>query len=413
MEIVEAARHLFSERGYHAVTVEMIGERAGRSGPSVYQYFKNKGEIFRIFVDELGGELLAHARTLGDLTGADGQIVMYEFISGLSRIFAQHRVTAIEWPVAEEAEHRLRSPAENFLEAFSREVRPQLEPLVPAYAGGYRPFAFAVLSIVQWSEYTRRSRMPQLPQSALDRYLATILHRILSPHHLIEDAQPSHRQSAQPNNFLTPDADLPRPPGLRKPITTRSRATVERILTAATAVFAQNSYAGTTIQQIADRARVAKPSVYTYWVDQRALFSTLAYNASTAIEKLLADGLQGEIFENESGGQAWIDEWLDLIVEHGAVLHIWTHEVVEDAELGPTAEQMYALVAARLNSLIDSSPFGRGDPDPAVPNPGTILLWALLVEFPYTLAVQLPELDRTQVRDVIFMMLKRGYLSGG
>ncbi len=43
---------LFHERGFDAVGVDLIGERAGVSGPAIYRYFKGKDEILVTLIDE-------------------------------------------------------------------------------------------------------------------------------------------------------------------------------------------------------------------------------------------------------------------------------------------------------------------------------------------------------------------------
>lgn len=45
--ILEAARELFKEKGYHAVTAEEISRRAGVGKGTIYQYFDHKQEIFK------------------------------------------------------------------------------------------------------------------------------------------------------------------------------------------------------------------------------------------------------------------------------------------------------------------------------------------------------------------------------
>lgn len=52
-QILEAACHCFSEKGYHQTTVRDICERAGLSAGAVYGYFKSKDEILEA-VAELG-----------------------------------------------------------------------------------------------------------------------------------------------------------------------------------------------------------------------------------------------------------------------------------------------------------------------------------------------------------------------
>jgi len=46
-QILHVASRLFSERGFHAVSIDDIGEAAGISGPGLYRHFANKVEIFR------------------------------------------------------------------------------------------------------------------------------------------------------------------------------------------------------------------------------------------------------------------------------------------------------------------------------------------------------------------------------
>ena len=45
-QILDASASVFAERGYDAATMEMIAERADTSIGSVYQFFRNKQEIF-------------------------------------------------------------------------------------------------------------------------------------------------------------------------------------------------------------------------------------------------------------------------------------------------------------------------------------------------------------------------------
>jgi AcrR family transcriptional regulator len=56
-EILEAARDLFFQSGYHGTTVERIAGRAGYSKRTVYLDFANKDELFITLCVE-GGELL-------------------------------------------------------------------------------------------------------------------------------------------------------------------------------------------------------------------------------------------------------------------------------------------------------------------------------------------------------------------
>ena len=51
-KILRTAMHLFHERGFGGVGVDLIGERAGVSGPAIYRYFSSKDEILVTLLDE-------------------------------------------------------------------------------------------------------------------------------------------------------------------------------------------------------------------------------------------------------------------------------------------------------------------------------------------------------------------------
>src|ERR1700739_4329287 len=51
-QIRRTAMHLFQERGFDGVGVDLIGEKAGVSGPAIYRYFSGKDEILMTLLDE-------------------------------------------------------------------------------------------------------------------------------------------------------------------------------------------------------------------------------------------------------------------------------------------------------------------------------------------------------------------------
>lgn len=51
-KVLDAARRLFYERGFHAVTVDEIGEAAGATGAALYRYFAGKEELLSTLFDE-------------------------------------------------------------------------------------------------------------------------------------------------------------------------------------------------------------------------------------------------------------------------------------------------------------------------------------------------------------------------
>jgi len=51
-KVLAAARRLFYERGFHAVTVDEIGEAAGATGAALYRSFSSKEDVLSVLFDE-------------------------------------------------------------------------------------------------------------------------------------------------------------------------------------------------------------------------------------------------------------------------------------------------------------------------------------------------------------------------
>ena len=56
--IVDAARGLFHERGYHATGIDEIGAAAGITGPGIYRHFDSKDQILATIFDQMWLRLL-------------------------------------------------------------------------------------------------------------------------------------------------------------------------------------------------------------------------------------------------------------------------------------------------------------------------------------------------------------------
>ncbi len=57
-QLLEAARSVFVERGYHAAGMDEMAERAGVSKPVLYQHFPGKYELYLALLDEAHREIV-------------------------------------------------------------------------------------------------------------------------------------------------------------------------------------------------------------------------------------------------------------------------------------------------------------------------------------------------------------------
>jgi len=106
----------------------------------------------------------------------------------------------------------------------------------------------------------------------------------------------------------------------------------------------------------------------------------------------------------------WLDGWLDVIARHGVSLHVWTSEATDDAgprsmdaEIRPYLERDLERAASEL--------LGRaGRPCDPPSRADAIVLWAILMEFPYTTWRHRPIFTREEVLEAQLLLLVRGVL---
>src|SRR5947209_1963318 len=65
--ILDVAGQAFSERGYHAASMEQIARRAGVTKPVVYAYFASKEGLYAAYIEREGSELIERMRAATDV----------------------------------------------------------------------------------------------------------------------------------------------------------------------------------------------------------------------------------------------------------------------------------------------------------------------------------------------------------
>src|SRR6266700_2789394 len=67
--ILQAARDVFAQHGYHGATIGEIADEAGLSNGAVYYNFANKEDLFLALLDQWRTELIADVQTAADRPG--------------------------------------------------------------------------------------------------------------------------------------------------------------------------------------------------------------------------------------------------------------------------------------------------------------------------------------------------------
>jgi len=422
-EMIDAARRLFAERGYHATSVQAIAAATGRSDASFYQYFQGKHELFRIFVEELGVVVVEHFERLPALTdGEHGFARFRDWLASLGQILHSRSPVFVVWPLPDADEPAVENPSEPYLLQLTMLFDRQMTGADTAGLDS-RALSIAVITLVEWAHVVLdaqrgRTEAPNPPDpigGALHDTLAKMIHRALFP----SPAPPRRADSrtTSPRLVVRPDLHLPpgeqqRPgsathpptePGLRRPISRRSQPTIERLATAAVSAYERHGFAGTSVNDIAAVARVAHGTFYQYWTDRSAIFQTLAYRA--AIQTCDHFDVLADVATVEDLRE-WLSGWFDIVDRYGTVLHIWTTEILENPPLWPLSRELRAYLEAIVARLQE-----RWDAPPGLdPSLATVILWTLLTELPYNACRRQPVLGRDQVLNCQLLLVLRGLL---
>jgi len=91
-QMVAAALELFSEKGYHNVSMHQIAERAEFAIGTLYKFFKNKEALYKALMMEKAAE---YHHTLGGVLSREGDVltVINDYISAKAGIFADNVAT--------------------------------------------------------------------------------------------------------------------------------------------------------------------------------------------------------------------------------------------------------------------------------------------------------------------------------
>ncbi|GAA1365036.1 TetR/AcrR family transcriptional regulator [Arthrobacter rhombi] len=115
--ILDAAAAAFAERGFHGVSMDELGRRAGLSGPALYRSFSGKDEILATLLNEAMDELMRATTQVHDDPGQD-----------LDRALRHHvHFCATRLPLVGLYQREVRSIAEPWKRPFVRRQRQYIE----------------------------------------------------------------------------------------------------------------------------------------------------------------------------------------------------------------------------------------------------------------------------------------------
>ncbi|MDR7434458.1 MAG: TetR/AcrR family transcriptional regulator [Armatimonadota bacterium] len=145
-QILEAARQVFSERGYHGTSMDDIAQASGTSKGALYFHFSSKEELFHALVEEFA-QILAEevAQAIQRERGAVAKVeaALRTVLEAASRHRQLAKIVLVEWnglgPAFAERRFQLRSLMADLIktqldEAVEEGRIPPVDTTITAYA---------------------------------------------------------------------------------------------------------------------------------------------------------------------------------------------------------------------------------------------------------------------------------------
>jgi AcrR family transcriptional regulator len=168
--ILEAAAQLFFERGFAAVGVDEIGQRAGVTGPAIYRHFSGKDEILATLFDQALDGLLTV--TAGDFTNPRGH---------LEHVIRRHAEFVVrEWRLAAILIQEGRSLAEPYRGRLERRERRYIDGITETLRRCFPERSEEELAVATWTAVSALNSVAVWPRKVLtirgvEEHLAAIV----------------------------------------------------------------------------------------------------------------------------------------------------------------------------------------------------------------------------------------------
>lgn len=285
--IVEAAGQVFSERGYHAASMEEIAAQVGISAAALYRHFPNKYALFAGCADVMVDRLVA---VLGELPGDAGR---GDVLAALTRVTVAHRASGglYRWEaryLERDDRRRLRAKFERVVSRVAATVGERLRAVAALGAIG---------SVTMHHTSIAQRRIEELLLASASRVAGT------------------DPQAAAGSAGLV---ELPAPP---VPRTRRAE-----ILAAAVPLFARDGFANVTNGQIAQAVGLAPSAIYRHYPGKIDILVAACLQAAG----LLAQAVDRSLYERSDPRAALLSltaAYVAYSFEHNALNSVAEAEI--------------------------------------------------------------------------------------
>ncbi|MCS7477964.1 TetR/AcrR family transcriptional regulator [Umezawaea endophytica] len=308
--IVDAAGRVFSERGYHAASMEEIAAGVGISAAALYRHFPNKYALFAECANVMADRLVA---ALGEVPP---DAALADVLTVITRVTVAHRASGglYRWEARylnREDRAVLRGKFAHVVERVTDVVRHE-HPLPDEHLRAVAALG-VIGSITMHHTSIAVRRVEELLLASATRVVATDPTAVAGSAHLV---------------------DLPTPPA---PRTRRSE-----ILAAAIPLFERDGFATVTNGRIAEAVGMVPSALYRYFPGKADILSAACLRAAALLAQAVEQNLRG-VVDPHDAVVALTATFVAYSFEHTALTS------VANSELGglPSALQRPVVIAQR------------------------------------------------------------------
>jgi AcrR family transcriptional regulator len=201
-----------------------------------------------------------------------------------------------------------------------------------------------------------------------------------------------------------PDGSGAGTPARQRELRAQGRRTMQRLLDAGLAVFAERGYHATRVDDVVRVARTSHGTFYLYFANKEDLLRALAVDCAARLEEL-----SGEIGPIDAGPEGYaalrrfLADFLAVYHRYGPVIRAWMEGQVGDPEVDRLGLQAFAAIRAALAARMQAVGAVTDDEVAAT------ALMAMIERLSYVVASQRLTGDDGVVLDTVAHIVHRGF----
>lgn len=367
--ITAVSLDLFGRFGYFDTSVDAIAKAADISRATLYQYFRGKDDIFLELLEECRAALYRVARRIGplgpDSTGFDN---LHWWLGEWSWVFEKYSTMFVQWSAVGSMDNAMREQITRSIRDYNHRIADRLR----ASANGLDPEAAAMVTTglvhdVNLLVHTGRA-YDRSPQDVIDT-LSVFLQFMVFPE-TPATVLSEHQLHVAPD--ITCDigtVPVPAKPDVAKlslqakteALSSRSAATVDAIARAGAAQFNAVGYRRTSVEDIVERAGVARGTFYKYFSDKVDLCGALSVEWCDAQERLADAARRMNPLAEDGTVVNWLSASFDVYEKHFGLIEAWSAGLTDSetiAALGDFGQaQLDAAISGTFADATKPYPF--------------------------------------------------------